>query len=90
MNNKEITSINWLEKQMDDLYISYQKGFMTTARFIYLGYKLFEQAKEMHKTEIAQAYDDGVEDECIYATFSARDFDKTGEQYYKEKYERNN
>ena len=49
--------------------------------------KLLDKAKEMHKAEIAQAYEDGVADEFIYATYSARDFDKTGEQYYNENYE---
>lgn len=45
--------------------------------------ELLKKHQQLHKTEIAQAYDDGVNDECIYATFSARDFDKTGEQYYE-------
>jgi hypothetical protein len=49
--------------------------------------ELLKKHQQLHKSEIIQAYDDGVADECIYATYSARDFDKTGEQYYNENYE---
>ena len=46
--------------------------------------KLLKKYQQLHKEEIIEAYDEGVIDECIYATYSASDFDKTGEQYYNE------
>lgn len=48
--------------------------------------KLLKKYQQLHKEEIIEAYDEGVIDECFYATYSARDFDKTGEQYYNENY----
>jgi len=51
--------------------------------------KILEQAKAMHKAEITQAYDDGAADQSIWEYTGCKDFDKTGEQYYREKYEQN-
>lgn len=48
-NEKQQTAVEWLEKEQDKLFISYQKGFMSGGRFIFLQHKLFEQAKEMEK-----------------------------------------
>ena len=49
--------------------------------------ELLRKYQQLYKAQIAQAYEDGVSDEHIYATYSARDFNKTGEQYYTENYE---
>jgi len=43
--------------------------------------------KEMHKAEISQAYDEGAADQSVWEYTGCKDFDKTGEQYYIEKYE---
>lgn len=48
---------------------------------------LFRKYQQLYKAQISQAYEDGVSDEHIYATYNARDFNKTGEQYYRENYE---
>jgi hypothetical protein len=48
-NNKQQTPVERLEKEQDNLFISYQKGFMSAGRFIFLQHKLFKQAKEMEK-----------------------------------------
>jgi hypothetical protein len=81
MKNKEITSIELLFKEM----LSNQQCGITLS--FDENVELFKTYQQLHKAEIIQAYEDGVSDECIYATFSARDFDKTGEQYYTENYE---
>jgi hypothetical protein len=49
--------------------------------------KLLDKAKEMHKAGITQAYDDGAADQSVWEYTGCIDFDKTGEQYYTEKYE---
>ena len=64
MNNKQIlknmknqtkqTAVEWLEKEQDNLFISYQKGFMSAGRFIFLQHKLYQQAKEMEKERMIQ------------------------------------
>jgi len=41
--------------------------------------KVIKQAKEMEKQQIMEAFNDGVNDECIGGN-------KTPEQYYKQKY----
>jgi hypothetical protein len=53
-NNIQQTSIDWLEKENDKLFISYQKGFMSVGRFIFLQHKLFKQAKEMEKEQMIE------------------------------------
>lgn len=73
---KNQTALDWLIQQMIENYHLTDQA-----------YKDFEKAKLWLKEQIAQAYEDGVADEFIYATYSARDFDKTGEQYYNENYE---
>ena len=48
--------------------------------------ELLKKHQQLHKSEIIQAYDDGVADECIYATTGSIDFEKTGEEYYEQTY----
>jgi hypothetical protein len=73
-NNKQQTAVEWLIEQFWN-----NEGMLTT--------KKLQKAKEIEKAQIAQAYDDGVADECIYATTGSIDFEKTGEEYYNENYD---
>lgn len=50
------TAVEWYANEEDKLFTSYQKGFMSTARYILLKYKLREQAKAMHKEEIIKSW----------------------------------
>jgi len=61
MSNEKQNLVEWLEKQNDKLFISYQKGFMSAGHFIFLQHKLFKQAKEMYRKELELAYEDGKE-----------------------------
>lgn len=43
------TAVEWLYKEEENLFISYQKGFMSLGRYTLLKHKLFEKAKQMEK-----------------------------------------
>jgi hypothetical protein len=58
-------AIDWLKKEYE------LSGFLTVEDF--------KQAKEMEKEQIKDAFNDGVNDECIGGS-------KTPEQYYNENY----
>ena len=49
MENNNLTAVEWLCKEEENLFISYQKGFMSLGRYTLLKHKLFEQAKQMEK-----------------------------------------
>jgi hypothetical protein len=68
------TSIEWLWKEIDNL-IPYQNE-KAAEKF----YKLFEQAKEMHKQEIIEAYCQGCKDISEDDSIFPRE---TAEEYYK-------
>jgi len=71
------TAVEWLWEQMDDLII-YQ-------RFIHL----LEQAKEMEKEQIKDAYEQGESDGYKQLVINIDKRYESFEQYYKETYERN-
>jgi hypothetical protein len=83
-NNKQQTPVEWLEKEQDNLFISYQKGFMSAGRFIFLQHKLFKQAKEMEKEQIEEAFANGVDDEYEWHINNVPR--KNRETYYNETY----
>ncbi len=64
MSNKQQTAVEWL---MDKLPHSIETQFS----------KQIEQAKELEKKQIMDAFNNGVNDECIGSN-------KTPEQYYNE------
>lgn len=45
------TAVEWLYKEEENLFISYQKGFMSLGRYTLLKHKLFEKAKQMEKKQ---------------------------------------
>ena len=68
MMNKQMTAVEWLQLEIDN------KDMGEIPMWIY---QFIEQAKELEKQQIIEAYYDG---ECNW------DSDKTAEQYYKETY----
>jgi hypothetical protein len=63
MENKQMTSVEWLEKELYE---------WAGGRF-YFPPHFFEEAKEMEKNQIIDAYNEG-----------SFDYNKTSEQYYNE------
>lgn len=51
MSNNKQSSVEWYANEEDKLFTSYQKGLMSTAKYILFKYKLLEQAKAQHKKE---------------------------------------
>jgi hypothetical protein len=77
--DKQQTSVKWLSEKV--LHREWELLTQEKKR------KILEQAKEMHKAEITQSYDDGAADQSVWEYTGCIDFDKTGEQYYRENYE---
>ena len=67
------TSIEWLEKICND------RGY-------HLMLEYFEQAKEMHKQEIIDAWDNGFDNGNYYGKYNENCEINCGEQYYNETY----
>jgi len=65
------TAVEWYNEEINKLNVG------NDAR-VFIA-KLFELAKEMEKEQIIEAFNDGVNDECIGGN-------KTTEQYYNETY----
>jgi predicted RNA-binding protein YlxR (DUF448 family) len=70
-NNKQQTAVEWLEKICND------RGY-------YLMSEYFEQAKEMEKEQIEEAFANGVDDE--YEWYINNVPRKNSETYYNETY----
>lgn len=70
-SNKQVTAVEWLELQMDNLLMD-GCAFDSTQAI-----ELYKQAKEMEKQQIIVAYNDG----CIH---TLKDKMRKGEQYYNE------
>ncbi len=68
MSNKKQTAVEWLWRWMND----------NQEATIEQGNKAFEQAKEMEKQQIKEAYDDGIN--------VGYNSPINGEQYYEENY----
>ena len=54
MSNNKQSSVEWYANEENKLFTSYQKGLMSTAKYILFKYKLREQAKAMHKEEMCE------------------------------------
>jgi hypothetical protein len=74
MENKQMTSVEWLEKELYE---------WAGGRF-YFPPHFFEQAKEMEKQQIEDAFANGVDDEYEYHINNEPR--KNTEQYYNETY----
>jgi|694.fasta_scaffold116792_6 hypothetical protein len=73
-NNKQQTAVEWLWRWIND----------NQEATIEQGNKAFQQAKEMEKEQIIEAFEIGIQSEFFHQTFNAPC--KDGEQYYTETY----
>ena len=78
MSNDKQSSVEWFADEEHNLFISYQKGFMSTARYILLKHNLQKQAKAMHKEEIKNAW---------YNSLTKADY-LSANEYYNETFEK--
>ena len=81
-NNKQQTAVQWfLDQLIEHRIIIVDK---TTYQVKYKHEILLEQAKEMEKEQIIEAFEIGIQSEFFHQTFNAPC--KDGEQYYIETY----
>jgi hypothetical protein len=73
MSNKEQTAVEWLYEQLTLTWYDYESGK-----------EILEQAKEMEKEQIEEAFANGVDDE--YEWHINNQPRKNTEQYYNEIY----
>ena len=74
-NETKQTAVDYIFSQLPDEYKTTRSGF-----------DVYQQAKEMEKQQIGQAYEEGTHDEYVYQVFHAENLRKDGEQYYNENY----
>ena len=77
MSNNKQSSVEWYANEEDKLFTSYQKGLMSTSKYILFKYKLREQAKQMHKEEIINATIYGDKFEGCYGLDSEQHYNET-------------
>jgi len=80
IENKQQTALEWYDNEIEKLFNQFTIDKINIYEFRTKRFKLIEQAKEMHKEEIIDAYD--------YATMSRVYND--GEDYYNETFGGNN
>ena len=74
-NETKQTAVEWLYNELTKVWYDNKSSR-----------EILEQAKEMEKQQISQAYEEGTHDEYVYQVFHAENLRKDGEQYYKENY----
>jgi hypothetical protein len=79
--NKKQTAVEWLELELSKL--DYDK--MSNDLYLFYMAQMFDQAKEMEKEQIEEAFANGVDDEYEYHINNQPR--KNTEQYYNETYE---
>jgi len=79
--NKKQTAVEWLELELSKL--DYDK--MSNDLYLFYMAQMFDQAKEMEKEQIEEAFANGVDDEYEYHVNNQPR--KNTEDYYKETYE---
>jgi len=86
---KKQTAVEWLEEQDNVLTMKLLEKKLTPRQFVVQKSKLVEQAKQMEKEQIVDAYYQGAEDEAT--EHGAMIFDLTdAERYYNDYYINNN
>ena len=70
------TAVEWLQQALEDTILTHEQIMQTVG--------LFEQAKEMEKEQIINAWDGG-DYAYFYSKETGRDF-SDGEEYYNETY----
>ena len=74
-NETKQTAVEWLYNELTKVWYDNKSSR-----------EILEQAKEMEKQQISQAYEEGTHDEYVYQVFHAENLRKDGEQYYNENY----
>jgi hypothetical protein len=84
-NNKQQTAVEWYIEKLLDLDYEYAKGLITLAVWSERKKSLIEQAKEMEKQQIIEAFDFG--DYCVDLPEGGwkQKYDSP-EQYYEQTY----
>ena len=82
MSNKKQSSIDWLLESYKQLYYDLHEGKIYQHEYHPKRKEIEQQAKQMHKEEIINAFDDGKWDwsEYLQNNTTSKDI----EQYYKE------
>ena len=78
MSNRKQSSIEWLIQKQKDI----EKGVFDGFSHLSIS-SMYEQAKELHKQEIIDAYNKSTSQ---FSVDSRIDYPKTAEQYYNETY----
>jgi len=80
-NNKQETAVEWQFEQLFNSFEKFNNGEYTFDEYLSRNLRIREQAKEMEKEQIAEAYwngSDGIEDKTSML--------KIGIEYYNETY----
>jgi hypothetical protein len=77
------TAVEWLVEKLADLTFNYIAGFSTKQEYDALSNQVIEQAKEMQKQQLKDAYQHGRDDEnCALSDGAmAPDYDNADEWY---------
>jgi hypothetical protein len=80
------TAVEWLVEKLADLTFNYIAGFSTKQEYDALSNQVIEQAKEMQKQQLKDAYQHGRDDEnCALSDGAmAPDYDNAEEWYQGE------
>jgi len=87
MSDKKQSSVEWFADEEHNLFISYQKGFMSTARYILLKHNLQKQAKAMHKEEIKMIIEH-YHNNMFYLELTEKELKNIAEFIYKKTFEK--
>ena len=79
-----MTAVEWQFEQLFNSFEKFNNGECTFNDYLKRNLKIREQAKEMEKVQIAQAFEDG-EHNYFYSKKTGKDFE-SGIEYYNEKF----
>jgi hypothetical protein len=78
IENKQQSAVEWYSRRLFEIEIAYNQGVINTDVFINSKIEAKQQAQEMHKEQIIDAYWDGGQDVPLHIN--------TFKQYYNETY----
>ena len=84
MSNDKQSSVEWYIIERHNIEIQSRLGKISSTQYDEQLIKIEEQAKAMHKEEIAQAFDNG-DYNYFYSRKTGNDFEN-GKEYYNEKF----
>lgn len=84
----KITAVEFYAENAMKLEIERLKGKISTEQMLNKLSTLLIEAKEMEKQQIIKAQECGFTDGCRYTTGYEQTLWETGDDYYKEKYEK--